>query len=360
MSHYSQRYSSHFDPYQQVRPSKKKHSFLSLLVTVIAFIVFASIYGLFQDLTQTFFSPDRRPYPDIPYSQDQPNQEAPDHTVPGPTTDPNPGGTVSTWQSEDYIGPGYTDNPSEIPFPRSAGEAETWAGSNVFYQAVMKAPIRCEIELPKGDITRSTRQMDRYLNDLTGCLVKAWGPVLESTGYSIVRPRVIVFSGSEVQSPCGRLEEMNAYYCAADQNIYYSMSLPRIFPQGQFGTLTIPEQILAHEFGHSVQGRTGLFGAFIYLENSEPNPTRRLETSRRLELQADCFAGMFTQAVRASFGLTSKDIEERTRMFASLGDGATGGDHGIPQSRSAWYLNGVNSTSAQMCNTFTAPSQRVP
>ena len=139
------------------------------------------------------------------------------------------------------------------------------------------------------------------------CLVRVWQPPLTAAGFQIFRPSVTIYT-EEISTKCGsgRMPR-NAFYCRADQQIYWSNTLGEIlapFEESQ----RAGDQIMAHEFGHAIQGRTGIIASSHGHLTEHLRRGARLELRRRTEVQADCFAGMFLRSVSVSLGLRQADV----------------------------------------------------
>ena len=273
--------------------------------------------------------------------------------TPGTTTPP-----AGTYANDDYVVPDPDLNPPGLPEPQTYGDAQQWLQNNAFYDQMIPVPVRCEI--PNIDpSTASDAELETYLNDAVACLMRAWGPALEAAGYNASRPSVTVYSG-EVQSACGKMPAQNALYCAADQQVYYATDLPSLFPQYMHDPL-VPVAVIAHEFGHAIQAQTGMLFSEMawqqyYTDNGDDASANDL--SRRTEVQADCFAGAFFQAITKAVGVTAKDQTTLGQVFFSIGDDQlTGdpnfdGDHGQGANRRNWLKIGLKAPTAGSCNTF--------
>ena len=178
------------------------------------------------------------------------------------------------------------------------------------------------------------------------------------------RPPLIIYS-SPVSSACGKLTTMNAAYCGSDQKIYYATDLPKSIPSDLRSSRFVVELIVAHEFGHAVQARTAILSAGHGLEDVASDDAAKREWSRRLELQADCFAGLFIHSVAKSAGMTQQDLDNIAALMIAFGDDSLNrnatadGSHGMGASRKYWAQLGLASTSLGVCNTFAAPSDEV-
>lgn len=253
-------------------------------------------------------------------------------------------------------------NPPPVPQPETYEEAQLWLRKNAAYSQSVPIPTDCQvpgIDLPEASVA----QLTEHLNDLTGCLWRVWSVPLEAAGFELPRPPVTIYN-EPITTPCGDQDDVNAFYCAADQHIYYAKPLYRVFPESQQRLPFVADAVLAHEFGHTIQARTGIMISSIAFERNGTKAEGRV-FSRRLEVQADCFAGMFTSAVGAASGLTKDDTTNLRDVIYSLGDDVlTGkanydGDHGLGKSRKAWFTTGQENTQLGKCNTYTVPATAV-
>lgn len=197
---------------------------------------------------------------------------------------------------------------------------------------------------------------------------------VQDTWAQILRGRyektTVVLFRDQYQSACGFAQSATGpFYCPQDHKVYLDLGffdeLQRRFgAPGDFAQA----YVLAHEFGHHVQTLTGIEGKMrraVQADPSEANPM-----SVRLELQADCFAGVWGHAAsqpgRAAQGkveLDPGDTEEGLRAAAAIGDDrlqklATGRvmpekfTHGTSQERVTWFKRGLDSGDPNACDTF--------
>ena len=94
-------------------------------------------------------------------------------------------------------------------------------------------------------------------DELTACLMRVWAPTLQEAGYEAVRPTVTVYS-TPISTPCGDMPMENAAYCMVDQQIYYASDLTDIIPKDLSNVPHTADAVMAHEFGHAIQARTGI------------------------------------------------------------------------------------------------------
>ncbi|WIY82270.1 neutral zinc metallopeptidase [Propionimicrobium sp. PCR01-08-3] len=266
------------------------------------------------------------------------------------------------YQNEDYQVPEVDTSPPEIPMPETYSEAQEWLTTNSIYDQGVAVPVRCEAT-PIDLMNASQAELENHLNEFTGCLMRVFGPTLEQAGYQAVRPSVTIYTTS-VNTKCGEMPMQNAAYCAADQQVYYAADLPEIVPADLQGVNYVVESVIAHEFGHAIQARTGILISEVAWEQNSDEATAN-NFSRRLEVQADCFAGEFIQSVGYSVGVDDTSAQELSELFYSIGDDVLTGDpnydgnHGHGDTRQAWFMAGYQNSLLSSCNTFTVGDAEV-
>ena len=178
-----------------------------------------------------------------------------------------------------------------------------------------------------------------------------------------------------VQSGCGLGESATGpFYCPQDQRVYLDLGFFEELSQ-QFGAPGdfARAYVIAHEVGHHVQKLSGIEGKVRAAQRDDPRAANPL--SVRMELQADCLAGVWghtaSQKGRAASGqveLEPGDVEEGLQAAASIGDDRlqkmAGGrvmpdrfTHGTSAQRVEWFRRGLTSGSPDACNTFAATTQ---
>ena len=177
-------------------------------------------------------------------------------------------------------------------YPETYEQAEQWITNSSFYNQTGRAPVRCNSQ-PINVVTASDAQLKAHFEGLMECLVRVWEPPVTNAGFVIVRPTVTIY-GEELTTKCGKTG-VNAFYCTADQQVYYSNLLPEALPTVRQNKWTA-DIVMAHEFGHALQGRTGILISAHALGQNSGDEGTELQYTRRLETQADCFSGMFLRA----------------------------------------------------------------
>ena len=192
---------------------------------------------------------------------------------------------------------------------------------------------------------------------------KAWTEILpQQSGRQYHHAKLVLFRDS-IQSGCGGAESATGpFYCPNDERVYIDLGffdeLKRRFgAPGEFAQA----YVLAHELGHHVQNILGIERKMQLLQ--EQNPQARKPLSVKLELQADCFAGIWAHTTQQRGLLEQGDIESALGAASAVGDDrlqkmATGHvnpdsfTHGSSEQRMTWFRKGFDSGSISACNTF--------
>ena len=274
------------------------------------------------------------------------------------TGDDRPGGDNRRFKNDDYQVPPAVGTHPQLPRPTSQAEIKTWLEDNAIYQQDVAKPVRCE--LADFDHTSATSdQKKAQLEKTLECLVRVLGPTLEAAGFTITHPTVTMYS-SPVQGACGKTTMRNAFYCSLDQNLYFATDLHTIFGAKSADQWAY-EAVMAHEFGHSVQGRTGIIPARNIMLKDETSKEVAYLSVRRTEAQADCLAGLFFNSTQESLGLAPEDLTSIQNFYGSIGnkDPSKISTHPQPESRYRWFQTGITNTSVGTCNSFTVPADEV-
>ncbi|HZA03814.1 MAG TPA: neutral zinc metallopeptidase [Propionibacteriaceae bacterium] len=265
------------------------------------------------------------------------------------------------YANDDYRVPPPSTNPPALPQPETYQQAEQWITANPFYDQTAPVPVRCDSE-PINVTTASDDRLETHFNGLMECLVRVWQPPVTAADFQIVRPTVTVY-GDKITTKCGSVG-VNAFYCSADQQLYYSNRLPESIPSVATNRWTA-DLIMAHEYGHLLQGRTGISISTYALAQRSGDKATEYAYTRRLETQADCLSGMFLRAVSVSLGVQQDDLEGINATFVAIGDDTLSGDpnivgnHGLARSRLFWGDRGLGTSNVGDCNTYLAPAEQV-
>jgi uncharacterized protein len=265
------------------------------------------------------------------------------------------------YQNEDYQVPPPDQSPPPLPVPQTYEEAVGYITRNPFYDQTAPLPVRCDSR-PINVATSSDDELDEHFESLMECLVRFWEPPVTSAGFIIVRPTVTIY-GSKITTKCGEAG-VNAFYCTADQQIYFSNRLGDGLPVVRREKWAA-DVVMAHEFAHAVQARTAILVSSNALGANSNDKSIELELSRRTETQADCFSGMFVRGVSQSLGVQQSDLEGIQETYLAVGDDVLSGkpnivgNHGLGKSRRYWGTVGLRTSDVNDCNTFTADQDQV-
>jgi predicted metalloprotease len=191
-----------------------------------------------------------------------------------------------------------------------------------------------------------------------------WTELFRASGNTYVRPKLDIFTG-RIQTACGSGQTATGpFYCPGDQKVYidlsfYELMQKRFHVSGEFAQA----YVIAHEVGHHVQHLMGI-SAKVDAARRKASPTQANALSVRLELQADCFAGVWANhANQARSILESGDVEAALNAATAIGDDALQRQaqghvvpdsftHGTSEQRVRWFKTGIESGRVNACNTF--------
>jgi predicted metalloprotease len=191
---------------------------------------------------------------------------------------------------------------------------------------------------------------------------ETWNRVFQSMGRRYQEPVLVLFEGS-VQSACGGASAASGpFYCPADQKVYLDLSFFRELDQ-RFGAPGDFAQayVVAHEVGHHVQNLLGINRQMREAQQGQGRAGAN-QLSVALELQADCFAGIWGHHASRKQLLDDGDVEEGLAAAAAIGDdrltkGRVSPDsftHGTSAQRARWLRQGLSSGDVNSCDTFRA------
>jgi predicted metalloprotease len=205
-----------------------------------------------------------------------------------------------------------------------------------------------------GGARPEDREVYEFVNFLTDDIQEVFAAQFKRLGKPYRPAKVVVFSGA-VESGCGIAgSEIGPFYCPADNQAYIDLSFYQVLRDklGAGGDFA-QAYVLAHEFGHHVQNLLGTMRG-----------KRDNETSIRVELQADCLAGVWAHSTEQRRLLEAGDIEESMNAAAQIGDDRLqkrGGGrvnpetwtHGSSEQRQRWFRRGLQEGDIRACDTFS-------
>jgi predicted metalloprotease len=212
-------------------------------------------------------------------------------------------------------------------------------------------------------------ELGRFVSVVLADTEDTWGAIFKSLGRTYEDPKLVLFTGA-TQTACGTGQSATGpFYCPRDEKVYIDLSfyrelLARFRAPGDFAQA----YVLAHEIGHHVQNRLGIMDRVDQLR-ARATRTQANAISVRLELQADCFAGIWAHhAQRSRSVLEQGDLEEALNAAAAIGDDRLQKQgqgivvpesftHGSSAQRVSWFKRGFDSGDLKRCDTFTNSAQ---
>ncbi|MGB3311334.1 MAG: neutral zinc metallopeptidase [Nodosilinea sp.] len=235
--------------------------------------------------------------------------------------------------------------------------------SVVFEQGSGVSPYDNAPQVSPAESDRSAE----FVSAVLGETEDTWNSIFRSEfGADYQEPSLVLYSGA-TQSACGLGQSaMGPFYCPADQKVYLDTSFfqdlsARLGAPGDFAQA----YVIAHEVGHHVQNLLGV-SSEVQRAQQRVSRTQANDLSVRLELQADCFAGVWAHNAQASRQILEEgDIEEALNAASQIGDdrlqmesqGYVTPDsftHGSSQQRAEWFYRGIETGDIDQCNTFDA------
>jgi predicted metalloprotease len=213
--------------------------------------------------------------------------------------------------------------------------------------------------------SREDKEAD-FVAAVLGSTEEVWGEIFARNGRTYRKPTLVLFTGA-VQSACGYAQAaVGPFYCPPDQKLYIDLAFfrelqNRFRAPGDFAQA----YVIAHEVGHHVQNLLGI-AERVHAMQQRSGQQQGNALSVRMELQADCFAGIWAaQANRKRRILEPGDVEEGLGAAAAVGDDniqkATRGyvspesfTHGSAAQRVRWFRRGLDTGDLKACDAFAA------
>jgi predicted metalloprotease len=210
--------------------------------------------------------------------------------------------------------------------------------------------------------------MRDFVSRVLGSTEDEWGNIFRSSGKPYRDPSLVLFSGM-TQSSCGTGQAaMGPFYCPLDQTVYIDLSFyndlrERLGAPGDFAQA----YVIAHEVGHHVQNVLGTMEQVHGARRSQSEEQANA-MSVRVELQADCYAGIWAnRAERAKPMLEAGDVEEALNAASAIGDDRLQRQsqgtvvpesftHGSSAQRVRWFRRGLDTGDPGQCDTFNTSS----
>jgi len=223
--------------------------------------------------------------------------------------------------------------------------------------------VTAPAQAPAGKVGAPSDEMGRFVSVVLADTEQTWNTLFRQLGRDYKEPQLVLFTGA-TPTACGTGQTaMGPFYCPRDQRVYidlafYQQLRDRFRAPGDFAQA----YVIAHEVGHHVQNQLGI------MQKMDAYRQRMSETqynalSVRLELQADCLAGVWAHHANNRKLLEAGDVDEAMTAAAAIGDDTiqrrTQGrivpesfTHGTSEQRMKWFMTGMKSGQISACNTF--------
>ncbi len=216
---------------------------------------------------------------------------------------------------------------------------------------------------PPVQTTAQEEELVKFMSFVLDDAQNNWATVFAEGNARYTRAKLVLFR-DQVNTGCGAAQSATGpFYCPVDQKVYIDLGFydelrRRFGAPGDFAQA----YVLAHEIGHHIQNLLGTERKMRRLQQS--NPGERNELSVRLELQADCYAGIWGKHAQAEKRLDDGDVDEALRAASAVGDDRisemTGSairpesfTHGSAAQRTTWFRRGFESGRIDACDTFS-------
>ncbi|ULH14678.1 zinc metallopeptidase [Deinococcus sp. KNUC1210] len=215
---------------------------------------------------------------------------------------------------------------------------------------------------PTGGQPDQTRE---FVSRILGSTEQVWGNVFQKNGRSYQQPHLVLYSG-QINSACGQASSaVGPFYCPSDEKVYLDTDFFNEMEQRLGGGGDFADAyVIAHEIGHHVQNLLGISDQVDRAQRSARTEAAANKYSVGLELQADCFAGVWGKLSNGQTHLTKTDVQQAINTATAIGDDALQKQgqgyvvpdsftHGSSQQRVNWFMTGFNSGDPAKCNTFS-------
>lgn len=206
----------------------------------------------------------------------------------------------------------------------------------------------------------------QFVSKILGSTDQTWQEIFKAAGKTYTKPTLVLYSGS-TRSGCGTANSaVGPFYCPNDSKVYLDTSFfnemkQRLGGGGEFAYA----YVIAHEVGHHVQNELGIAAKADRAQQAAPSEAAANQISVRLELQADCFAGVWGNHSSQFTHITQQDVQEAINTAQAIGDdnlqkqgrGYVVPDsftHGSASQRIKWFTTGLQTGNPNKCDTFSS------
>lgn len=228
------------------------------------------------------------------------------------------------------------------------------------------SPISQQQTAPEsGSGAPAEDEMTRFVSTVLADTEDSWTELFRASGATYVAPKLVLFTGS-TPTACGSGDAATGpFYCPEDQKVYIDLDFYRLMRERfKVSSDFAQAYVIAHEVGHHVQNLMGISRKVDQARRSA-SPKQANALSVRLELQADCFAGVWANhANQARHILEGGDVESALKAATAIGDDALQKQaqgyvvpdsftHGTSAQRVHWFQRGIDQGKVNDCNTFS-------
>ncbi|GKX55051.1 neutral zinc metallopeptidase [Leminorella grimontii] len=238
------------------------------------------------------------------------------------------------------------------------------------YYGVDLTPLLTGGEAPTTEQVQPVSEKDneqaKFTSTVLASTEDSWRAIFKQQGAQYQDPKLVLYRGA-TRTGCGTGQAvMGPFYCPADKTVYIDLSFyqdmeKKMRAGGDFAQA----YVVAHEVGHHVQNLMGTADKVRALQQSSKSQAEVNQLSVRLELQADCYAGVWGNTLKNQQILEVGDLEEALNAAQAIGDdrlqkqssGRVIPDsftHGTSQQRYTWFKRGFDSGDYRQCDTFNA------
>jgi len=206
-------------------------------------------------------------------------------------------------------------------------------------------------------------ELKQFASAVLGSTEDVWNDIFQKNGLQYREPKLVLFTG-QVKSACGYASAaMGPFYCPGDNKLYLDFAFFRELKNqfrapGDFAAA----YVIAHEVGHHLQNQLGTMDK-VTRAQARSGERQKNQLSVRLELQADCFAGIWAAEAQKKGLMEAGDAEEAIRAAAAVGDDMIqqrsrgyvvpeSFTHGSARERVSWYRKGFDTGDVRQCRTF--------
>jgi uncharacterized protein len=241
-----------------------------------------------------------------------------------------------------------------------------------YFLGIDVTPLLQDAAMPQGgggEVTEADEQAAEFVSVTLADTEEVWSAVFrEELGAQYAPPTLVLFKGV-TQSGCGGASAATGpFYCPLDRKVYldtdfFTTLSRRLGASGDFAAA----YVVAHEVGHHVQNELGILEETTRIRQ-QVSEAESNAISVRVELQADCFSGLWAREAQARFGsLERGDVEEAMNAAAQIGDDTLQSNagrvprpesfsHGTSEQRQRWFARGYDSGEIAACDTFGTDS----